>query len=50
MHPRLFQVNPEPMIHPDEVSDIALFFASDEARAIRGRTIEATAGQSFIEA
>ena len=49
-HPNLLDLRPQPMVHPDEVAQITMFLASDEARAIRGQAIEISAGQTMREA
>jgi len=49
-HPNLVVLDLQPKIHPDEIARIALFLASDDARAIRGRSIDVYAGQTLREA
>ena len=49
-HPNLVRTDPQPKIHPDNIVRTAFFLARDDARAIRGRSIDVYGGQTLKEA
>lgn len=49
-HPNLLSLESHPMVHPDEIAEVAMFLASEKANAIRGQTINVYAGQTLTEA
>ena len=50
LHPNLIYFALQPLIQPDDIVQTAFFLASDEARAIRGKSIDVYYGQDMQEA
>jgi len=50
LHPNLVYIDLRPKVHPNDIVRTAFFLASDDARAIRGRSIDVYYGQDLREA